>query len=173
MWDIEYLLSNSITSPELWNVTTIMMTSLKHYPKWCGAAWLRSLCMCKFVFVCMWKRAKTHSRCLALVIKFEEDGLVFSAHHLPPPIPVSCWNRKWVLGPISAPVLCLWLSQHTVVVCLSVKGTRMLLHVCSSTRPEPFIFCTASLAVSWDIFLYALKGIVHSYDTLKSFSFCV
>lgn len=44
----------SITEPELWNVTTTMMSLLKHDPKWCGAvlvAYIHAR-----VFVCEWER---------------------------------------------------------------------------------------------------------------------
>jgi len=143
----------AITEPELWNVTTTtIMTSLKHYTKWCGAvlvACLHALC------VCVWERErererereKAHSRCLALAIMFEEDGLFFSdAPYLPPPIPVCCWNRKWVWG--SFQLLCCGSGSHTT------RGTRMLLRVCSWARLRAYFLLQCFLALDLRRFSY-------------------
>ncbi len=81
---------------------------------------VRAVIVACFYVLCVYVREKAHSRCLALVIVFEEAGLVFSdALHLPPPIPVCCWNRKWVLG--SVQLLCRASGSHNTLwlcVCL-------------------------------------------------------
>ncbi len=154
LWDIECLLSwlwiwhtKIITS--LWNVTSIMLTSLKNYPKWCGAV----IVAC-FYALCVYVREKAHSRCLALVIVFEEDGLVFSdALHLPPPIPVCCWNRKWVLGSVQLLCcasgshntlwlcVCLWEGQECSTVCVPEPGYVPFIFGCFLTlNPTPFSY---------------------------------
>lgn len=136
----------------LWNVTSITLTSLKHYPKWCGAV----IVAC-FYALCVYLREKTHSRCLALVIVFEEDGLVFSdALHLPPPIPVCCWNRKWVLG--SVQLLCCASGSYTthcgcVFICDRDKNA------------PPCVFLSQATCLLTSVAF--LPKIIHIFHTLK------
>lgn len=92
------------------------------------------------------EREKALSRCLAFVIMFEEDGLVFSdVHHLPPPIPACCCNRKCVWAHVRSCV-CLWLSHNTLWSCVCLWEGKECSSVCV---PEPgympFICTIASL----------------------------